>query len=268
MRAKMTRQNYYAKRKIRKVAEVDSCLILELIKSERKYQPRLGGRKVLYLIKDKLKKNNVYIGRDRFFKFLGTHNLLIERKKSFFPRTTNSKHSLPVFSNLISDIKASSPNEIWVSDITYLRTEEGFMYASLTTDAGSRKIIGTNISDSLESKESIKALNKALKQLPKNKRPIHHSDRGSQYCCHEYVDTLLENNIDVSMTEVNHCYENAIAERVNGILKQEYSLDYTFKTKAQAKRAFYEAVRLYNYKRPHMSLGYKTPAEVHMQKVL
>lgn len=137
------------------------------------------------------------------------------------------------------------------------------MYASLITDMASRKIVGAHIGDNLDARGCVSALEKALANLPYDKHPFHHSDRGSQYCCHEYVERLMRRKIPISMTEENHCYENAMAERVNGILKQEYELDQTFITKEQAMSAFYQAVYLYNHKRPHLSLNYKTPEEAH-----
>ena len=258
----MSRQNYYKSRKARNKLEIDAELVVEFVKTERKMQSRLGGRKVLKLIKDDLKASGISIGRDRFFDLLKENDMLIEKKKSL-PKTTNSRHCLPVFHNLVKDIEITRPNQAWCSDLTYVRTEEGFVYAALITDMYSRKIVGAHIGDSLESIGCLKALEKALKTLPAGKYPIHHSDRGCQYCCHEYINSLKAHNISASMTEVNHCYENAIAERVNGILKQEYELDYTFKTKEQAKATFYQAVELYNTKRPHMSLNYCIPAEVH-----
>jgi transposase InsO family protein len=142
---------------------------------------------------------------------------------------------------------------------------EGFMYAPLVTDLSSKKIVGEHIGDNLEACGCIAALDKALLELPAGKHPIHHSDRGTQYCCHDYVNRLQGRGLQISMTEENHCYENAVAERVNGILKDEFNLDYIFKTKNQAKTAFYQAVNIYNYRRPHMSLNYKCPAEVHGQ---
>ncbi len=261
--AGMTRQNYYAKRKHRQSMTVDGEFILTLVRRERHVQPRLGARKVLVLIKDELAENNADIGRDRFFDLLRPNNLLLDRKKAFIPRTTNSKHNLPIFRNLIVDRKATAPNQIWVSDLTYIRSEEGFVYGALNTDACSRKIVGAHAGDSLESEGCRTALNKALEELPENCFPIHHSDRGCQYCCHEYVDLLQSRGLSISMTEVSHCSENAMAERVNGILKQEYGLDYTFPTKGEAVAAFYEAVYLYNNRRPHMSLNYMIPADVH-----
>jgi putative transposase len=258
----MSRQNYYAKRKRRVKEQIEEDLVLTLVKSERRIQSRIGSRKLLFLLKDDLNKNGVYIGRDRFFDLLRNNGLLIEKKKSK-PRTTNSRHCLPVFRNLIKDTEITGPNQAWCSDLTYIRTGEGFMYASLITDMHSRKIVGAHIGDSLETYGCIAALDKALSTLPEDRKPIHHSDRGSQYCCHEYVKRLKNKSLPVSMTEINHCYENAMAERVNGILKQEYGLDYVFTTKEQTVKAFYEAIHIYNYRRPHMSLNYRKPAEVH-----
>ena len=237
-------------------------MVINLIKEERKLQPRLGGRKALLIISNKLNDSGVSMGRDRFFDLLRYNEMLIERKKSS-PKTTDSRHCLPVFHNLIKDLDITAPNQAWCSDLTYIRTDEGFMYAALITDMYSRKIVGSHIGDSLESIGCLTALDNALSNLPQGKHPIHHSDRGTQYCCHSYFNKLKERSLDVSMTEVNHCYENAMAERVNGILKQEYELDCTFRTKEQAEAAFYQAVNLYNNRRPHMSLNYGIPAEVH-----
>jgi len=263
MRVGMSRQNYYAKRKLRQRRKVSAGIVLSLTRRERSMQARLGGRKVLKLISWDLAEAGVSLGRDRYFELLRDNGMLI-RRKPCKPKTTNSQHSLPVFRNLISGIKPATPNKVWVSDLTYIDTDEGFMYASLITDAGSRKIVGSNIGDSLEAEESsILALDKALKDLPKDAHPIHHSDRGSQYCCRKYVKRLNKRGMQISMTEVFHCYENAMAERVNGILKQEYEMDGVFRTKEQASKAFEQAVFLYNNRRPHMGIGYQIPSEVH-----
>lgn len=214
------------------------------------------------MMKNDLNEAGVSIGRDRFFELLDSRDLLVVRKR-VWPKTTNSRHSLPVFRNLVKDLEMSGPNQAWASDLTYIRTEEGFMYASLITDMYSRKIVGYYIGDSLESIGCQKALEMAMELLPDDRYPIHHSDRGCQYCCHEYVELLKSRGLSISMTEEMHCYENAMAERVNGILKQEYELDSTFRSKGLAKKAFIEAVELYNNRRPHLSLNYRTPDEVH-----
>jgi transposase InsO family protein len=260
----MSRQNYYAARRLRQRRQIDEAMILELVRRERRIQPRLGGRKLLHLLRADLNEAGVSIGRDRFFELLAESGWLVVPKPGV-PRTTNSRHSLPVFDNLLAGKVLYGPNEAWVSDLTYIRTEEGFMYAALITDAYSRKIVGSHIGDSLEAEGCLLALDQALEGLPAGKQPIHHSDRGCQYCCHEYVERLQARGLGISMTQVVHCYENAKAERVNGILKQEYELDRRFRTKAQARAAFEQAVWLYNHRRPHLKLGYRFPAEVHTE---
>lgn len=260
----MTRQNYYAEKQQRQERVVDEEFVLALVQHERQLQPRLGGRKLYRMLGEELRQHGIQIGRDYLFKILRDNGLLIEPKRSG-TRTTFSRHSLPVFNNLIKNVIPTGPHQIWVSDLTYIRTMEGFMYGALITDKYSRKVIGENLSDSLESTGCQTALQKALEQLPDGHFPIHHSDRGCQYCCHEYVDILRARNLSISMTEELHCYENAMAERVNGILKLEYDLDATFKTKQQAREAFRQAIWLYNEKRPHLSLNYQMPSGVHAQ---
>lgn len=261
-RVGMSRQNYYAARRQRQRREIDEDLVVDLVRQERRVQPRMGTRKLLFMLQPELAEADVTIGRDRLFELLGSRGLLVEPKRSW-PKTTNSRHLLPVFHNLVADMEPAAPNEVWVSDLTYIRTDEGFMYAAVIMDKFSRKIVGAHIGDSLEAIGCIRALDKALAQLPADRFPIHHSDRGCQYCCHEYVGRLRERNLPISMTEQNHCYENAHAERVIGILKQEYELDATFRTKSQASANFYQAVALYNRRRPHLSLNYQTPEEVY-----
>jgi putative transposase len=261
-RVGMSRQNYYAARRLRQRRQVDEALILALVRRERHVQPRLGGRKLRHLLRADLEEAGVSVGRDRFFELLAEHDLLVAPKPGA-PHTTNSRHCLPVFHNLLAGQRVEAPNQAWVSDLTYIRTDEGFLFAALITDAYSRKIVGADIGDSLEAEGCLRALDQALGALPADKRPLHHSDRGCQYCCHAYVERLQARGLAISMTEVMHCYENALAERVNGILKQEYEMDRTFRTKAQAKEAFQQAVWLYNHRRPHLMLSYRFPADVH-----
>lgn len=258
----MSRQNFYKGRKQRIRREVDAGLIEELVRAERALQPRLGGKKLYYLLKPKLKPAGVRIGRDRFFEVLREKGLLLEPLPKA-PRTTNSRHSLPVYTNRLADMELTGPNQAWVSDITYIRTEEGFLYLSLITDAWSRKIVGYHAGDTLETQGCLLALEKAVKELVDGLYPLHHSDRGSQYCSHLYTGRLREYGLEISMTEEMHCYENAKAERVNGILKQEYYLGGSFGTKQQALALIDQAVVLYNTRRPHLSLNYKTPEEAH-----
>ena len=201
----MSRQNYYAQRRRRERQQVDGDLVHRLVQRERFLQPRLGGRKLHHVLKKELAEAGVELGRDRFFKVLSERKLLLEPKAAVFPCTTRSRHNLPVFTNQISGLEVTKANQVWVSDITYLRTQEGFMYLALITDKWSRKIVGHHCGDSLEAEGCLKALELALESLPQQARPIHHSDRGSQYCCHVYVERLQESQLRVSMTDKDHC---------------------------------------------------------------
>lgn len=242
---------------------VDAEQVGKWVIEERQTQPRLGARKLHWLLRGRLAQAGIKLGRDRFFKLLEQLNMLVPPKQSETPRTTQSYHYLPVFENRIRGLKLSKPNEVWVSDLTYIRTEAGFLYLALVTDKMSRKIVGYHCGDTLEAEGCLKALEQALGDLPKNARPIHHSDRGTQYCCHEYVNRLVDRGLTVSMTEENHCAENALAERVNGILKGEYSLDARFRCKESARVAVGQAVHLYNHRRPHTALAMRTPCQAH-----
>ena len=264
----MTRQNYYARRKLRQRRQVDEELLVGLARLERSLQPRLGARKLRVLLAGELAQAGVQIGRDRFFAVLRQHGLLLEPRRSQTPRTTQSYHTLPVFRNLVKELQVRLVNEVWVGDLTYLRTEEGFMFLALLTDVMSRHIVGHHFGDSLESIGCQQALQMALKRLPKNTRPIHHSDRGCQYCCHPYVQLALGAGLQMSMTEIDHCAENALAERMNGILKSEYGLDRVFATKAQSRKAVEQAIHLYGTRRPHTALGNQFPAHVYAQGLL
>ena len=261
----MTRQNYYARRKQRQRRAVDADLIVGLVKRERQLQPRLGTRKLYHMLKGEMEGAGVRIGRDRLFEELRKRALLLEPIRARYPHTTQSYHNLPVFGNVIKGTKLSGPNQVWVSDLSYLRTVEGFLYLALITDKYSRKIVGWHVGDNLEAVGCVRALDHALAELPEAQKPVHHSDQGSQYCCHEYVRRLQERGLPISMTETNHCAENALAERMNGILKQEYGLGQEFPTKALAHRAVWQGIHLYNTRRPHNSLKKKTPAEVHQE---
>jgi putative transposase len=258
----MSRQNFYKSRQVRQRKKVDERLVKRLVQAERAAQPRLGGLKLHSMLCEQLAAEDVSLGRDRFFEVLRNQALLLESLPKA-PRTTNSAHSLPVFRNLVKDLEVTGPNQVWVSDITYIRTREDFAYLSLVTDKYSRKVVGYHLAQTLEAQDTLKALKMALACLPEGSRPIHHSDRGSQYCSHEYVKQLKDRGMPVSMTEEDHCAENALAERMNGILKQEYFLNYEFRTVAQARKAVDEAVHLYNTRRPHRSLKLRTPEQVH-----
>lgn len=259
----ISRQNYYARRQQRQRRQIDGDLVAGLVKRERQSQSRLGTRKLYHVLKAELEQAGVHLGRDRMFEELRKRGLLLAPIPAPYPRTTQSSHSLPVFGNLVEQMVAKRPNEIWVSDLSYLRTKEGYLYMALITDKYSRKIVGWHAGDTLEAVGCVRALDRALKDLPAHHKPIHHSDRGCQYCCHEYVSRLRERGLAISMTQSNHCAENALAERMNGILKQEYGLGMEFASKAQAHQAVEQGVWLYNCRRPHTALGYRVPDEVH-----
>jgi transposase InsO family protein len=260
----MSRQNYYKQRKVRQRRKVDEDLVAELVKRERRLLPRLGVRKLHSILSEELLEVGCAVGRDRFFEILRERHLLLEPLPRG-PQTTNSRHSLPVYRNLIKNIEPSGPNQIWVSDITYIRTDVGFEYLALIMDLYSRKIVGLSCGDDLSANGPLKALNQALADLPEGCKPIHHSDRGSQYCSHAYAKWAEAHGLSMSMTEENHCAENSHAERLNGILKQEHGLGMTFRTKAQARAAARQAATLYNNYRPHTSLNLRKPVEVHRE---
>lgn len=259
----MSRQNYYKQRKLRQRHQVDEGLILSLVRRERAVQPQLGTRKLLHLLKGEMHSAGVYLGRDRLFSILSKNRLLIPRRRKYC-RTTDSRHGFGVYVNLLKDAVVTSPHQALVSDITYIRTDEGFMYLSLVMDAYSRAVVGYDCSDSLEAEGTLRSLSMALRNLPAGSKAIHHSDRGSQYCCCAYIKKLKRRGLQISMTEENHCYENSQAERLNGILKQEYGLGGRFREKSEVRSAVREAVTLYNCRRPHQSLGYQCPMEVHL----
>ena len=259
----MSRQNYYARHQQRKRRVVEGELVAGLVQRERRVQPRLGTRKLYHMLKAELEQAGVRLGRDRLFEELRQRGLLLEPLVAPYPHTTQSGHNLPVLRNLIKHKEVKQPNEVWVSDLSYLRTREGYLYLALITDKYSRKIVGWHVGDTLEAVGCVRALERALGELPPEHKPIHHSDQGCQYCCHEYVNRLRERGLPISMTEANHCAENALAERMNGILKQEYGLGAEFPTKAAARQATRQGIDLYNTRRPHGALGYRIPAQVH-----
>lgn len=254
----ISRQAYYQGRRERQHRVRDTERILEAVRRERLSQPRVGARKLQYL----LGAGGIEVGRDALFRILDEKGLLVEPKKKAV-RTTYYDDSLPVFRNLLYELEPTRPHQVWVSDVTFIATDEGFIYLALITDLGSRCIVGWNAGDTNTAAESIKALQLAIEQLPAERWPIHHSDRGSQYCSHEYVAMLTSRALPISMTEQNHCYENCYAERVNGILKDEFNLDRMFRTREQARRAIAEAIQTYNARRPHTSLRLRTPHAVH-----
>lgn len=238
-------------------------MIVELVHAIRHYQPKIGGKKLYSLLKQDIDRiSEEKIGRDKFFDILRSQDLLVKRKRKYI-HTTDSFHRFRVYKNRLREQKLTGPDQAYVSDITYLRTKEGFVYLFLITDAWSRKIVGWSLSESLSIEGGIKALKMAIKQCSQTQEVIHHSDRGVQYCSHDYVALLKKNKMIISMTEENHCYENGLAERVNGILKDEFLLDETFADKEVALKAVKQAIESYNTRRPHWSLQLRTPWQAH-----
>ena len=238
--------------------------MLQLVEKERKLMPRIGGRKLLLNIQPHLPAE-LYLGRDTFFEFLRKQGLLI-RKRRYRVRTTYSNHWLHKYPNLIREFVPEKAHQLWVSDITYIETKEGFGYLNLITDAYSRKIIGWDLGATLEAKHTVTALQMAINQMPKGIRGvIHHSDRGVQYCCSDYVKVLTKNHFQISMTENSDPRENAIAERVNGILKDEWLNQMKLTSLTQATNQLEQIIRIYNQNRLHSSLDMRTPEYAHNQ---
>lgn len=264
----LTRQAYYGNlQNVTKFVFEEELLIKEVLKI-RKSHPNMGCRKLYFCLGSFLKLHNIKIGRDTLFKILSDNCLLVRKRKSKII-TTRSYEWMRKYPNLIKDFTPSKPNQLWVSDITYLQISEKVVYISLITDAFSRKIVGYNVAETLKASETIKALKMALAELPKDKsfNLIHHSDRGSQYCQNEYVALLKKSNIQISMTTKGDPLENAIAERVNGILKGEYLFHYHLKDIKDVAKLLSRSVHLYNNHRPHLSIGNFCPEYVHANEL-
>jgi len=257
----MSRQAVYQQRKRLQIREKELLIVKQLIEEIRLEQPRIGTRKLYHLLKNKFKLHNVKIGRDALFDYLRRENLLIYPKKRY-TRTTFSKHWLRKHPNLIKTIELKRKEHIFVSDITYVKTKANVCYLSLVTDAYSRKIMGYELSENMNAENVVKALKMAVKNRATNLQLIHHSDRGLQYCSEVYQKVLNKNKILPSMTDGYDCYQNALAERVNGILKQEF-LIYKCKNINDLKQMVKESIYIYNNKRPHLSLNMQTPEMVH-----
>ncbi|MBW1296902.1 IS3 family transposase [Aquimarina litoralis] len=266
----VTRQAYYQYFWYREQLSFEEDLIVSEVHRIRKNHRHMGGRKLYELLQPFLMEHQIKIGRDRLFDILSANNLLVRRKKKQ-TITTNSFHRFKKYPNLIREFIASKPNQLWVSDITYWKIKSGFVYISLITDAYSRKIVGYHLADNLQTSETIKALQMAIGSIHENNslksKLIHHSDRGTQYCSNEYVKLLQNTNINISMTENGDPLENAIAERVNGIIKDEYLNHYQIEHFEDAKETIDIVINLYNNERPHMSIGNLTPDQVHQNNI-
>lgn len=243
----------------------EETLVLKLVEEIRREMPRIGTQKLHYMLGHKFAEHGVKLGRDKFYKLLERHGYLLRYRKRK-PYTTDSRHRFKKYPNLIRDLLLTGSGQLWVSDITYIRSGNGFNYLSLITDAYSRKIVGYCLWPSLASQGAIKALEMALAGNKRDKGAIHHSDRGVQYCCGDYVQCIEKASLRLSMTENGDPYENAIAERINGILKTEFGLCAHFTNNCQAIEAVDNAVHIYNNRRPHASCDYLTPMMAHEQK--
>lgn len=262
----VTRDAYYKAIGREDMRSVREKLIVELVRSIRQYLPRLGGRKLKVKIEQELTTHGFKTpGRDKFFEILGKHGLLLERRKSRNPCTTYSGHNYAVQPNLMRNLVLTKPLQALVSDVTYLRVGDGFAYLFLTTDAFSRKIVGFHLATTLEHTGAIMALKMAVKETANPTGIIFHSDRGVQYCCHDFLEVLTGYKMHSSMTDADHCAQNALAERMNGILKNEFYLDENFLNFQMAHKAVRQAITMYNQERPHSSLKMKTPNYFHSE---
>ena len=258
----VSRQAHYKSKKAVEKSLLEEQIVLSLVKEIRSKLPRVGARKLYHLIKSDMEENGLKIGRDRLFDILRSNQMLVKTRRNK-AKTTFSYRWFNRFDNLTKDIRVTAPNQLWVSDITYVRTGNRFLYLSLVTDAYSRRIVGHHLSKSLDRAGCVQALKMALSTTEKTSGLIHHSDRGVQYCSKEYTTLLEQNQIRISMTQNSQPLDNPIAERINGIIKAEFLDKYNLKGLTEARMQVRKAVALYNQIRPHNSLKLATPNQVH-----
>ena len=257
----ISRQGIYQSEKRALEKSIKLELLRTYIEQIRRIMPMLGTRKVHYMLKEELVRINVKIGRDALFAYMKKEGLLIKKKRKYI-QTTNSKHWLRKHPKLLDDREIKRIEEVFVSDITYIKSNEGVHYLSLVTDAFSRKIMGYHLSNDMYAASVVKALQMAVKNKVTEFDTIHHSDRGLQYCSALYQQELKRNKITPSMTDGYDCYQNALAERMNGILKQEFLLEHC-RSFDDLKIATAESIKIYNDLRPHLSLNMATPNSKH-----
>jgi transposase InsO family protein len=257
-----SRQSYYKKVREIEAEGLGVDLIIAEVEHMRLLQPRLGTRKLQLMLQSFMQSHNLTLGRDKLFDLLRQSGLLIKRRRGKRPQTTFSYHWFKKHPNLIQDFVPSMAGQLWVSDITYICIGEHFSYLSLITDAYSRKIVGFYLSKTLSADGCVKALKMALKQNPERDDLIHHSDRGGQYCCADYVDILQTEKVRISMTQTGNPRHNAIAERVNGILKMEL-LQACYDNFKEASDSISTAITIYNTRRIHSSIDMLTPEQAH-----
>jgi transposase InsO family protein len=264
----VTRQAYYQNGWEGQAATLEQELVVQQVHSMRRQQPVIGCRKLYVMLQPFLLEHGIKMGRDALFDLLASHRLLV-RKKRRRVNTTQSSHRFRRYPNLISDVVPSRVNEVWVSDITYYRTSNGFLYISFVTDAYSKKIVGYHVAETMEAMHTASALAMAIDSSGTSLGGlIHHSDRGVQYCSSEYVKLLQGKGIMISMTESGDPLENAVAERVNGIMKEEFLNHYYPKNLEEARGMLRQSVTTYNNIRPHMSCNMMTPSDVHQNQLV
>ena len=263
----ISRQAFYKAEQLMHERILSEELALKMVNEIRCRQPKIGGKKLYYLLSDDLQLLPSKIGRDALFTLLRNNSLLIERKRSRF-FTTDSNHGNKIYPNLIKGLAITEPNQVLVSDITYILRTGGFSYLSVVSDLYSRKILGFYVSNNLSLEGPLKALKISLRQIKDTSKDgmIHHSDRGIQYSSFKYTDKLKNQGITISMSAKGNPYDNAVMERIMGILKQEFLLDQSFQDIESIRKAVKEAVSIYNEERPHLSLAYKTPTAVYNEK--
>ena len=260
----ISRQAHYKSVKVQDLRGQRDSLLVEMVIEKRTELKREGYHKLYRRMKLDIERSGLNVGRDNLLKVLRNNDLLVKPKKRKYVSTTDSKHPFKIYKNEIQEKQLSRKNEVWVSDITYIRINNKFMYLALITDLFSRKIVGFDFSNSLELEGCVRALKMPLKGRKDAKNElIHHSDRGCQYCSYVYTGILKRNRVKISMAAAGNCYENATAERINGILKGEFNLDQTFCSVKLARKAIKQAIDKYNNLRLHMSIGYQTPSQVH-----
>ena len=259
-----TRHAYYDALWRKENSLVKEDIILQEVNNIRKDLPALGTRKLHYVLQPRLASHKISIGRDYLFDLLAEHRLLIRRRKRRII-TTDSRHWMRKYSNLIKNISVNRPEQIWVSDITYIRMVNQWGYLSLITDAYSRKIMGYSFRNDMAAEGCVEALQMALNNRIYKEPVIHHSDRGSQYCSNQYVSILMQHNIAISMTENGDPYEYALAERMNGIIKTEFNLYNSQLGFEQTGKQISKSINAYNSLRPHASCDYLTPEETHLK---
>jgi putative transposase len=257
-----TRQSFYEKSWHYEERLENEFVVVEMVCEIRREMPKIGIHKLYQMLKGVFQNQGIKVGRDNLYQILRENRMLVKHKKRYV-KTTDSKHWMKKYPNLIRDFVPTESEQLWVADITYIQVQDDFNFLSLITDAYSKQIMGYCLHPTLESNGCLHALKMALSRRTKNNVLIHHSDRGTQYCCTEYVAMLQSNGIKISMTEKGDPYENAIAERVNGILKTEFELNKRFNSRKQALEVVKHSIEIYNEKRPHMSCDYLTPVIAH-----